>query len=121
MVTTDLVLPCEPDLDWSGCVVRISEGALVTMPRVLREIEPEELAVRRDECARLFRVIMEPDAAEKMFQVALEVWALRVLQAKERHAYLNSLDHGKASSRTGKQSRNSPGSAPGSGNNRELI
>ena len=62
VVTTDLVLPFEPDLDWSGCVVRISEGALVTMPRVLREIEPEELAVRRDECARLFRVIMEPDA-----------------------------------------------------------
>ena len=99
VVTTDLILPFEPDVDWGGCVVRVSERSLVVMHHILRRIDDAEVLARQRECARLFHMVLTPtahitaqprvqprelDADKAQFMLMLEVFARRVHGARHR-------------------------------------
>ena len=54
VVLSDFLPPMWPDLDWSGCMVRVSEARIVDLPRMLRSISKEEIRTRQQRCKVLF-------------------------------------------------------------------
>lgn len=88
VVTSDYGAPLEPELDWSGCIVRVSEARIVDLPRLLREMALDEIKSRQQECARLFLLFFgkEPHQAEGVWKAsqdqqlaaALNVWTIRI-------------------------------------------
>ena len=57
VITPEIITPFAPELDWTGCVVRVSQSRIVDLVRILRSISPEEIQQRQRECRRLFRFI----------------------------------------------------------------
>jgi hypothetical protein len=88
VVTADFVAPFEPDLDWSGCLVRVSESRIADIPRLLRETYSEEdIRRRRERCQELFEQtvgwiksddVWQIDHGQQAFEMAMKVWAARV-------------------------------------------
>ena len=81
VVTTDLLLPFEPELDWSPCVVRVDEARIVALPSLLRAITSKETRERRAACRHMLDEVIGAED-ETTFRAALRVWALRI-----RHAH----------------------------------
>ena len=57
VITPEIIAPFAPELDWTGCVVRVSQSRIVDLVRILRSIPPEEIQQRQTECRRLFKFI----------------------------------------------------------------
>jgi hypothetical protein len=90
----EIVTPFYPEVDWSGCAIRVSQARIVDLPRVLRAIPPEEIRDRQLQCSRLFQKFLRvhdhdsseetPDAKSKVptsagyLAAALKVWHLRL-------------------------------------------
>eukprot|EP00536_Pseudo-nitzschia_multiseries_P007708 jgi/Psemu1/240496/estExt_Genewise1.C_1840001 len=55
----EIVTPFYPELDWSGCVIRVSQARIVDLPRRLRAIPPEEVRERQVQCRRLYRRFLD--------------------------------------------------------------
>ena len=53
VVTSNYVPPFHPDVDWNGCIVRVSDARVVDTPRIVRSIPPEEVKSRQRVCSRL--------------------------------------------------------------------
>ena len=92
VVTPDYVPPLAPEVDWSECVVRVSEARIIDLPRILRQYTAEEIRARQKECWRLLHVVFGDKKEEddkwhddrgKPFMKTMEIWALRVQYALE--------------------------------------
>jgi hypothetical protein len=98
----EIVTPFSPELDWSGCVVRVSQARIVDLPRILRAISPEEVRARRLECQRLYRIFQQPqhknenpknaqqqqqtnNAGNGFLATALKIWLLRLEKLHNEH------------------------------------
>ena len=95
----EIVTPFFPEVDWSDCVIRVSQARIVDLPRVLRAIPMEEIRDRQLQCRRLFRSFLQPishgasgenaDAKSTdlttagYLAAALKIWHLRV--EKQNH------------------------------------
>eukprot|EP00537_Pseudo-nitzschia_pungens_P019656 CAMPEP_0172403968 /NCGR_PEP_ID=MMETSP1061-20121228/61305_1 /TAXON_ID=37318 /ORGANISM="Pseudo-nitzschia pungens, Strain cf. pungens" /LENGTH=250 /DNA_ID=CAMNT_0013138561 /DNA_START=18 /DNA_END=770 /DNA_ORIENTATION=+ len=55
----EIVTPFYPELDWSDCVIRVSQARIVDLPRMLRAIPPERVRERQSQCRRLHRAFLE--------------------------------------------------------------
>ena len=109
----EIVTPFYPELDWSDCVIRVSQARIVDLPRVLRVIPPERVRERQLNCQRLYRTFLNVHHHEKrvdengvnnnvdrspgngattntagFLATALKVWHLRV----EKQNYGNQLE-----------------------------
>jgi hypothetical protein len=98
VVTADFAAPFEPEVDWSPCLVRVSEARIVDLPRLLRESFSEhDIRKRREACYMLFLqtvgwvdkagcngTMKQIDHGERAFEMAIKVWAMRVKSAYAR-------------------------------------
>jgi hypothetical protein len=90
VTTPDLLPPFAYDLDWSGCVVQVSEARIVDLPRILRQIPRKEILQRQQRCQELFKItvgwIPDPhvpnewkiDVDRTLFMTSLKVWKWRI-------------------------------------------
>ena len=80
----DMLLPFEPDVDWSGCVVRVAEGAILQLGRILDDIVARgELPARQAACAQLVdSVIGRFDDYRTAFDRMARVWSHRLQRAR---------------------------------------
>ena len=82
----EIVTPFYPELDWSGCVLRVSQARIVDLPRILRAISKDEIRARQTECWRLYQLIRERNVDTKksskigqgFLSTALKVWMVRI-------------------------------------------
>jgi hypothetical protein len=90
VVTHDLVLPLAPEMDWSDCVVRVSEARIVDLPRRLRSMPAEEVRNRQRRCWHLFQSVLGDKRLEEgkwtsdervTFARSMEIWSVRVSHA----------------------------------------
>lgn len=91
VVTADFVAPFEPDIDWSDCLVRVSESRIADIPRLLRETySQEDIKKRREQCQILFMQTIgwvknddfwQINHGRQAFEMAMKVWAVRVKSA----------------------------------------
>lgn len=100
VVTSDLVEPFSPDIDWSTCIVRISHARIVDLPRLLRQAYNEgAIQERRSECLKLFRATIgyskhedkahstngtvkwSVDVGQQLFTMSMLIWAKRIRSA----------------------------------------
>ena len=94
VVASDFVEPFAPDIDWTGCLVRISHARIVDLPRLLREsFDDDAIEKRRTQCLKLFRATIgsykhydddynatmwSVDYGQKQFEMSMRVWAKRI-------------------------------------------
>jgi len=93
----EIVTPFYPEVDWSDCVIRVSQARIVDLPRVLRAIPPETVRKRQLQCQKLYRAFLELDDDDEektdtnlgdastsgYLAAALKVWQLRL--EKQHH------------------------------------
>lgn len=93
VVTSDFVPPFHPDIDWSNCIVRVSEARVVDVPRLVREISEEEVRTRQRRCAALANAVFgnPPEPVRQLFSMAMQVWSVRVKNALRRRDGLEAL------------------------------
>ena len=93
VVAPDFVPPFAPELDWSACLVRVSEDRIVDLPALLRRKSPEEIRERQQACWHLFQNVIgdrrEQQGGDMLwksdgrvtFAMAMRIWALRISNA----------------------------------------
>ena len=97
VVTPELLPPFFPEMDWSGCLVRVSEEDIIDLPRRLRLFSSNEIRRRQLECASLFQSaigqkwedpVWGTDHGKKAFETTMKVWHSRVSDALRVRATL---------------------------------
>lgn len=81
VILPEVVAPFAPEMDWSGCVVRVSQARVVDLPRILRAMPAEEIHRRQKECQRLYRFIQNEPGKPMGLTTPLKVWVARIQQA----------------------------------------
>ena len=106
VVLSNLLPPLYPEVDWSQCIVRISEARIVDLPRILREMPTSEVQSRQRHCRRLLLTVLGQQTLENPavittdsynvpFRQILEIWLHRIHQAKSRRDFRQRLDAGR--------------------------
>ena len=92
VVTSNYVPPFHPDVDWNGCIVRVSDARVVDTPRIVRSIPPEEVKSRQVVCSRLTeKVFGDPVDDRESFSLAMKLWQVRIQDALQMRSRLSSL------------------------------
>mmetsp|Transcript_3286 Transcript_3286/g.8483 ORF Transcript_3286/g.8483 Transcript_3286/m.8483 type:complete len:408 (-) Transcript_3286:127-1350(-) len=96
VVTSEYLPPFYPEVNWSSCLVRVSEARVVDLPRLLRKISPSEIKRRQASCASLFLSVVGEerkgndywgeDNGKTQFVTAMKIWSMRIKMAKERES-----------------------------------
>jgi len=103
IVTPDFGPPLAPELDWSDCVVQVSEARIIDIPRILRHdyLQPDALRQRQQKCWELHRIVYGEKAVGNnswqddervVFGKAMEIWAIRIANAldmERRKGFVN--------------------------------
>lgn len=82
------MLPFYPEVDWSECVVVISEARIVDLPRILRRKTREEIVARQLACSNLYERVLGGDARNleterwEYDEPALFTFAMRLVRAR---------------------------------------
>jgi hypothetical protein len=102
VVISYVTLPYSPEVDWSGCVVKVSEARVPDIPRILRQVPATEIEVRRQRCQTMYRGILGrkqhaghwgmPSQDEHAFLFALKIWRQRILQAHYRQQLFGEVE-----------------------------
>lgn len=92
VVVPDTILPFWPALDWSPCVVQVSESCLVDLPQILRNMTNQDITRRQYACRKLMRLaygdILDPRAQryvsdpKQIFFTAMSILRIRIQHAK---------------------------------------
>lgn len=103
VVVDDFIPPLYPEIDWSGCIVWVSEARIVDLPRMLRSISVDEISRRQKRCWHLHRLVLGErrmddrnswkDDPRVTFTLAMDIWAARVSQAMQTERLLDALQH----------------------------
>lgn len=112
VITPDYVTPFSPEIDWSKCVIVVSEARIINLPHVLRKVTSSEIRNRQRECWKLMKLTLG-DAQHGMFAgatkksenwyddervtftLAMEIWAARIantiaMQKRMKSIIINS-------------------------------
>jgi hypothetical protein len=101
VVVHDLVLPLSPEMDWTPCVVRISEARIIDLPDMLRSMNATEIRQRQAHCWELLQHVLgdAPDVNglwksqyNVTFVRAMEIWTTRVTNAWEMRERLRRIN-----------------------------
>ena len=107
VVLPDFLPPMWPDLDWSGCIVRVSEARIVDLPRILGSISKGEIRSRQKRCKRLFRqtigwnqiidnssasTLWEIDSGKRAFLTSMKVWHARIQDYHARQSWQGAIE-----------------------------
>ena len=92
VVTADFLPPFHPEIDWSNCIVQVSEARVVDVPRIVREIPAEEVRTRQRRCADLLDAVFgNPPDNKQHFSIAMRVWNIRIKRAMKQQDEIESL------------------------------
>jgi len=105
VVVSDFIPPMWPELDWSGCLVRVSETRIVDLPDRLRNMTKKEISDRQQRCKILFQLTIgwkqvntswwEIDSGEQAFLTSMRIWYVRMqeyfLKQQQQFAFENEL------------------------------
>lgn len=91
VVAGDFVPPLAPEMDWSGCLIFVSEARIVDLPRQLRQMSLTEIRQRQSACWHLLQTVLGDrqrgtewfDDERVLFAKSLEVIAARINNALE--------------------------------------
>jgi hypothetical protein len=61
VIADNYVMPYVPEIDWSGCVVRLDENQASEVGRIIKSISAREKVKRYSECRRLLTMILTND------------------------------------------------------------
>jgi len=89
VVTSDFLPPFHPEIDWSGCIIRVSEARVVDLPRIVRDIPMEEVKKRQRKCRAFADTFFPFDLSgmsKAWFTFSMEIWHLRVKNALRMQA-----------------------------------
>lgn len=88
MVTSDFVPPFHPEIDWTDCIVRVSEARVVAIPDIVRNISQDEIHKRQNTCKLLYETVFgDSDNRDfALLSVALRIWAVRVKNALQKQS-----------------------------------
>jgi hypothetical protein len=50
VVTADFVPPYYPEVDWSGCLIKVNEARIVDIPQIVERIDNHEVRRRQQQC-----------------------------------------------------------------------
>jgi hypothetical protein len=83
VVTTQLVPPLFPELDWSSCLIYISEARVIDLPRILRNLSSVEVQNRQRACVNLYKHVFgsNPRDHSYFFVRMMDVWSIRITNA----------------------------------------
>lgn len=89
VVSGDFVPPMAPEVDWSGCLVYVSESQISDIPQRLREMTEDDVYRRQQECWRLSGSIIGEEERDGEWYgsdatrlgTALQIWAARISNA----------------------------------------
>lgn len=103
VVVGDIVAPFAPEIDWSGCWIKVPEARVVDVPRILGEISSQEIRRRQKRCWHLHEMIWGErqlldnkrwvDEPGVTFTRGMEIWGIRIAQAMEGQARFHQLDN----------------------------
>jgi hypothetical protein len=103
VVTQDFAPPLSPEVDWSKCIVIVSEARIVDLPRILRNIPQEEIRMRQQACWQLLQHVIGDHQkqgdngwrhdARITFAKAMDVWAIRISNAIKQAEQLEALNN----------------------------
>lgn len=80
------VAPYSPEVNWSKCVVRVSQARIVDLPRILASISAEEIRHRQKECRSLYENYLKHEPGQWQ---GLEV-SLQILRKRLKTAFYSS-------------------------------
>jgi hypothetical protein len=92
VVTSEFVPPLSPEIDWSNCILRVSEARIIDIPRILRQIPEDQVIARQRRCRFLFENIIgwtrnddnsggwQLDRISRILPLALLTWSQRIQQ-----------------------------------------
>ncbi len=97
VVHGDFVPPLAPELDWSKCIVWVSEQRIIDLPHILRQIPPKEVHARQTACWKLHSAVFgEKEVDGKwyndegaVFTKGLQIIAQRVSSAVQMSKIVN--------------------------------
>jgi hypothetical protein len=102
VVTQDFAPPLSPEVDWSKCIVIVSEARIVDLPRILRNIPQEEIRMRQQACWQLLQHVIGDHQKQGdngwrhddriTFAKAMDVWAIRISNAIKQGEQLEVLN-----------------------------
>ena len=101
VVVDDFVAPLYPEIDWSGCIVRVSESRIIDLPRILRGYTAQDIASRQKRCWQIHEIVYGEHQTSKgwvhdyrvTFTKALEIWSARVASEIYKARQIDSLMH----------------------------
>ena len=92
VVTSAFLPPFAPDVDWTKCIVRVSEARVVDVPELIRSITADEIRIRQRKCANLFeQVFGNPASEDQLFFMAMKVWTTRIKNSLRLRSELDAL------------------------------
>lgn len=99
VVHGDFVPPLAPELDWSKCLIWVTEERIIDLPRILRQIPPEEVRERQATCWQLHEAVWgerEIDGRwyndeRVLFTKSLQIIAQRISSAVQMSRVVNDL------------------------------
>lgn len=100
VVTQDFVPPLYPEVDWSKCLVIVSEARIVDLPRILRAYSPEQVKERQRACWYLLQNVIGDKQEGSVwrgdervvFTKAMKVWVLRISSALKQKEAISKLN-----------------------------
>ncbi|GKY97813.1 hypothetical protein MPSEU_000739400 [Mayamaea pseudoterrestris] len=98
VILPDYVPPFAPEVDWSECVIVVSEARIIDLPNILRRIPLHEVTRRQEACWKLLQVTLGDttngmflgkkkeaglwhDDERVTFRLAMELWVARIVNA----------------------------------------
>jgi hypothetical protein len=81
VILPEIVPPLVPELDWTGCVVTVSQARIVDLPRILAGMSEQDIHIRQRECHRLYQFIRNEPGKPMALTTPLRLWTTRLKQA----------------------------------------
>ena len=99
VVHGDFVPPLAPELDWSKCIIWVTEERIIDLPRMLRQLPPEEVRARQTACWKLHEAVFGErevngkwyDDERVLFTKSLQIIAQRISNAVQLSRVVNDL------------------------------
>lgn len=99
VVHGDFVPPLAPELDWSKCIIWVTEERIIDLPRILRQMPSEEIYDRQSACWKLHEAVWGEkeidgkwyDDERVLFAKSLQIVAQRISSAVRMSRVVNDL------------------------------
>lgn len=90
VIVAGTIPPLSPEVDWSNCLVTVSEARIVDLRRILRDISREEVLERRRNCRNIYSSLFQSN--DFAISYIMRIWVQRIENAIEEREKLKDLN-----------------------------